>query len=164
MERRLKLLEKLQPTKLNKLTVKQGGVDVKLNLKKDLADPNVSIDDKVLDMLEKYVTQPKGQTSKQEEEPTKQTSSSIDKDKEVVEPLSTTTTTTTTKEAETTDETTTTQVNNPSATKRVRFDAVKSQVLSEKEKQTKEIKQCSPVKKTSSIVETRNDNVMIIIN
>lgn len=163
MERRLKLLEKLQPTKLNKLTVKQGGVDVKLNLKKDLADPNVSIDDKVLDMLEKYVTQPKGQTSKQEEEPTKQTSSSIDKDKEVVEPMSTTTTMTT-KEAETTDETTTTQVNNPSPTKRVRFDAVKSQALSEKEKQTKEIKQCSPVKKTSSIIETRNDNVMIIIN
>ena len=161
MERRLKLLEKLQPTKLNKLTVKQGGVDVKLNLKKDLADPNVSIDDKVLDMLEKYVTQPKGQTSKQEEEQTKQTSSSIDKDKEVVEPLSTTTTT---KEAETTDETTTTQVNNPSPTKRVRFDAVKSQALSEKEKQTKEIKQCSPVKKTSSIIETRNYNVMIIIN
>lgn len=158
MERRLKLLEKLQPTKLNKLTVKQGGVDVKLNLKKDLADPNVSIDDKVLEMLEKYVTQPKGQTSKQEEEPTKQTSSSIDKDKEVVEPLSTTTA----KEAETTDETTTAQVNNPSPTKRVRFDAVKSQVLSEKEKQTKEIKQCSPVKKTSSIlVETRNDNVRI---
>ena len=163
MERRLKLLEKLQPTKLNKLTVKQGGVDVKLNLKKDLADPNVPIDDKVLEMLEKYVTQPKGQTSKQEEEQTKQTSSSIDKDKEVVEPLSTTTTTTT-KEVETTDETTTTQVNNPSPTKRVRFDAVKSQVSSEKEKQTKGIKQCSPVKKTSSIVETRTDNVMININ
>lgn len=55
MERRLKLLEKLKSTKLNKLTVKQGGVDVKLTLKKDLADPAVSIDEKVLDMLEKYV-------------------------------------------------------------------------------------------------------------
>lgn len=55
MERRLKLCEKLKATKLNKLTVKQGGVDVKLNLKKDLIDPNVSIDDKVLEMLEKYV-------------------------------------------------------------------------------------------------------------
>lgn len=56
MDRRLKLLEKLKTTKLNKLTVKQSGVDVKLNLKKDLADPNVTIDDKVLDMLEKYVS------------------------------------------------------------------------------------------------------------
>lgn len=55
MERRLKLLEKLKSTKLNKLTVKQGGVDVKLNLKRDLANQAVSIDDKVLDMLEKYV-------------------------------------------------------------------------------------------------------------
>lgn len=55
MERRLKLLEKLKSTKLNKLTVKQGGIDVKLNLRSDLADANVSIEDKVLDMLEKYV-------------------------------------------------------------------------------------------------------------
>lgn len=55
MERRLQLLDRLKSTKLNKLTVKQGDQNVKLNLRTDLADPNVEIGDKVLDMLESYI-------------------------------------------------------------------------------------------------------------
>ena len=54
MERRLLLSERLKSTKLNKMTIKQGGVNVTLNIKKDIADPNVQISDKVLFMLEAY--------------------------------------------------------------------------------------------------------------
>ncbi|CAF0999107.1 unnamed protein product [Brachionus calyciflorus] len=55
MERRLAIYERIKDTKLNKLTVKQGNVNVKLNLKKDLIDPNVEISDKALEMLEVYI-------------------------------------------------------------------------------------------------------------
>ena len=58
MKRRLMLFEKIKTSKLNKLTIKQGDLNVKLNLKKDLLDPNVDIPEKVLCMLEAYEVKP----------------------------------------------------------------------------------------------------------
>ncbi|RNA44784.1 General transcription factor 3C polypeptide [Brachionus plicatilis] len=54
MERRRAIFERIKETKLNKLTIKQGEINVKLNLKKDLIDPNVEINEKALEMLEAY--------------------------------------------------------------------------------------------------------------
>jgi hypothetical protein len=54
MKRRLVLYDKIKSTKFNKLTIKQGDVNVKFNLKKDLLDQNVDIPEKVLCMLENY--------------------------------------------------------------------------------------------------------------
>jgi hypothetical protein len=55
MERRLKLHERLKDSKLNKLTVKQGGgINVTLHLKTDIINENVEMPDKVLTMLENY--------------------------------------------------------------------------------------------------------------
>ena len=54
MKRRMIIYEKIKTTKLNKLTIKQGDVNVKFNLKKDLLDSNVEIPEKVLCMLENY--------------------------------------------------------------------------------------------------------------
>lgn len=54
MERRKAIFEQIKDTKLNKLTIKQGEINIKLNLKRDLIDPNVEISKKALEMLEEY--------------------------------------------------------------------------------------------------------------
>lgn len=54
MERRKAIFEQIKDTKLNKLTIKQGEINIKLNLKKDLIDPNVVINEKAIEMLETY--------------------------------------------------------------------------------------------------------------
>ena len=56
MERRRLIHEQIKLTKLNKLTVKQGDQNVTLNLKVDLLDPSIPIADKVLGMLEAYIS------------------------------------------------------------------------------------------------------------
>lgn len=54
MERRLILHEKLKASKQKKMTIKQGDVLVTLNLKTDLANPDIEIADKALFMLEAF--------------------------------------------------------------------------------------------------------------
>ncbi len=55
MERRLILHEKFQSLTQKKISIKQGDVMVTLNLKTDLANPNIEIADKALFMLESFV-------------------------------------------------------------------------------------------------------------
>ncbi len=75
MKRRLVLYDKIKSTKFNKLTIKQGDVNVKFNLKKDLLDQNVDIPEKVLCMLENYeVKSVKQNDSHDENESTASTS------------------------------------------------------------------------------------------
>ena len=54
MERRKAIFELIKDTNLNKLTIKKGDKNVRLNLKIDILDPNVEMNDQVLNMLEAY--------------------------------------------------------------------------------------------------------------
>jgi len=74
MKRRLMIYEKIKSTKLNKLTIKQGDVNVKFNLKKDLLDLNVDIPEKVLSMLENYESNANKQNNLYEENETSSSS------------------------------------------------------------------------------------------
>jgi hypothetical protein len=62
MERRKAIYDNIKSSKLNKLTIKQGDINVQLNLKQDLLDEKVQIPDKVLSMLETYAKKTIGQS------------------------------------------------------------------------------------------------------
>lgn len=69
MERRLKIFEQLKSSKLTKLTLKQNNQTVSLNLKEDLLNENVILNDKVLLMLESIAKKEYEKNSKLERTP-----------------------------------------------------------------------------------------------